>query len=296
MSEQAQEKKWTGTTYGNGWMHKWLIRLLRWTDVRVIYAINAVIIVPACLLFRESRSIIYRYFRERQGYGVFKAAWKTYVNHCLFSQVVVDKFAMYAGKKFNIETEGYDHFLALAAQKEGFVQLSSHIGNYEIAGYTLVAESKPFHALVFFGEKQSVMDNRQHMFAETNIKMIPVRDDMSHLFLINDALENGDTVSMPADRIFGSQKTISVPFLGKQASFPLGPFSVVTMRGLDTLAVNVMKTSTKSYKICVTPLKYDKEAPRKQQIRELAEAYVAELERIIKLYPEQWYNFFEFWK
>ena len=148
MSEQAQEKKWTGTTYGNGWMHKWLIRLLRWTDVRVIYAINAVIIVPACLLFRESRSIIYRYFRERQGYGVFKAAWKTYVNHCLFSQVVVDKFAMYAGKTFNIETEGYDHFLALAAQKEGFVQLSSHIGNYEIAGYTLVAESKPFHALV----------------------------------------------------------------------------------------------------------------------------------------------------
>lgn len=296
MSEQAQEKKWTGTTYGNGWMHKWLIRLLRWTDVRVIYAINAVIIVPVCLLFRESRSIIYRYFRERQGYGVFKAAWKTYVNHCLFSQVVVDKFAMYAGKTFNIETEGYDHFLALAAQKEGFVQLSSHIGNYEIAGYTLVAESKPFHALVFFGEKQSVMDNRQHMFAETNIKMIPVRDDMSHLFLINDALENGDTVSMPADRVFGSQKTISVPFLGKQASFPLGPFSVVTMRGLDTLAVNVMKTSTKSYKIFVTPLKYDKEAPRKQQIKELAEAYVTELERIIKLYPEQWYNFFEFWK
>ena len=296
MSEQAQEKKWTGTTYGNGWMHKWLIRLLRWTDVRVIYAINAVIIVPVCLLFRESRSIIYRYFRERQGYGVFKAAWKTYVNHCLFSQVVVDKFAMYAGKTFNIETEGYDHFLALAAQKEGFVQLSSHIGNYEIAGYTLVAESKPFHALVFFGEKQSVMDNRQHMFAETNIKMIPVRDDMSHLFLINDALENGDTVSMPADRVFGSQKTISVPFLGKQASFPLGPFSVVTMRGLDTLAVNVMKTSTKSYKIFVTPLKYDKEAPRKQQIKELAEAYVTELERIIKLYPEQWYKFFEFWK
>lgn len=296
MSEQTLDKKWTGTTFGNSWMHKWLIRLLQWTDVRVIYAITAVIIVPVCLLFRESRSIIFRYFRERHGYGILKAAWKTYVNHCLFSQVVIDKFAMYAGKEFTIETEGYDQFLALAAKKEGFVQLSSHIGNYEIAGYTLVAETKPFHALVFFGEKQSVMDNREQMFSETNIKMIPVRSDMSHLFLINEALQNGDTVSMPADRIFGSKKTISVPFLGKQASFPLGPFSVATMRELDALAVNVMKTSSKSYKIYVTPLHYNKEASRKQQMEELASAYVKELERMIGLYPTQWYNFYEFWK
>lgn len=277
-------------------MHKWLIRLLRWVDVRVIYAITSLCIIPACLLFRESRTIIYRYFRERHGYGVLKAAWKTYVNHCLFSQVVIDKFAMYAGRKFNTETEGYDNFLRLAKEEEGFVQLSSHIGNYEIAGYTLVAADKPFNALVFSGEKQSVMDSRQQLFSDTNIKMIPVSNDMSHLFLINQALENGETVSMPADRVFGSQKTITVNFLGRPAAFPLGPFSVATIRGLDVLAVNVMKTSLKSYKIYVTPLRYSKEAPRKQQMEELATAYVAELERMIRMYPAQWYNFYEFWK
>lgn len=294
--EQAAEKEWKGTTFGNGWMHMWLIRLLRWVDVRVIYAITSVLIIPPCLLFRESRSIIYRYFRERHGYGLWKAAWKTYVNHCLFSQVVIDKFAMYAGKRFDTETEGYDNFLQLAKEEEGFLQLSSHIGNYEIAGYTLVAADKPFNALVFSGEKQSVMDSRQQLFTDTNIKMIPVSNDMSHLFLINQALENGETVSMPADRVFGSQKTITVNFLGRPAAFPLGPFSVATIRGLDVLAVNVMKTSLKSYKIYVTPLSYSKEAPRKQQMEELATAYVAELERMIRMYPAQWYNFYEFWK
>jgi predicted LPLAT superfamily acyltransferase len=126
--------------------------------------------------------------------------------------------------------------------------------------------------------------------------MIPVSNDMSHLFLINQALENGETVSMPADRVFGSQKTITVNFLGRPAAFPLGPFSVATIRGLDVLAVNVMKTSLKSYKIYVTPLSYSKEAPRKQQMEELATAYVAELERMIRMYPAQWYNFYEFWK
>ncbi len=290
------DKKWAGTTFGNRWMHKWLIRLTRWLDVRILYAFTSLFIIPVCLVVNKSPGIIYRYFRKRHGYGVLKAAWSTYVNHCLFSQVVIDKFAMYAGKKFHVETEGYDNFLHLAKQKDGFIQLSSHIGNYEIAGYTLVAADKPFNALVFFGEKESVMEGRKQMFSDTNIKMIPVRDDMSHLFEINQVLENGETLSMPADRIFGSQKSISVPFLGESAEFPLGPFSVTTMRGLEALAVNVMKTSLKSYKIYVTPLHYSKEAPRKQQIEELVQAYVRELERMVLLYPNQWYNFYEFWK
>lgn len=290
------DKKWTGTTFGNRWMHKWLIRLTRWLDVRVLYAFTSVFIVPVCLVVNEGPRVIYRYFRRRHGYGVFRSAWNTYINHCIFSQVVIDRFAMYAGKKFHVETEGYDHFLQLARQKEGFIQFSSHIGNYEIAGYTLVAADKPFNALVFHGEKESVMESRQQMFADTHIKMIPVSDDMSHLFAINQVLENGETLSMPADRNFGSQKTVTATFLGAPAEFPLGPFSVATMRGLDALAVNVMKTSSKTYKIYVTPLSYSKDAPRKQQIAELVHSYVAELERMLKLYPTQWYNFFEFWK
>ena len=68
------------------------------------------------------------------------------------------------------------------------------------------------------------------------------------------------------------------------------------MRGLDPLAVNVMKTGLKSYKIFVTPLNYDKEAPRKEQMAQLAQAYVAELERMVRSYPRQWYNFFDFWE
>lgn len=286
---------WPGTTYGNEWMHKWLIRLLRYIDTRVLYLFVAVFIIPVCLMLNPSRGIAYRFFRKRMGYGRMKSTWKTYANYCLFGQVVVDRFAMYAGKKFDIKIENEQHFLDLAARSEGFVQLSAHIGNYEIAGYSLVAESKRFNALVFAGEKESVMSNRDKMFAVTNISMIAIQEDMSHLFEIDNALANGEIVSMPADRIFGSQKYIEHDFLGAKAKFPLGPFSVATMRSLDVLAVNVMKTSLKGYKIFVTPLPYDKAAAREQQIRQLSEAYVVELEKRVRQYPTQWYNFFEFW-
>ena len=291
------EQEWAGTTYGNAWMHEWLIRMLRHIDVRILYLFVAIFVIPVCLVLNPSRGIAYRYFRRRIGYGRLKSAWKTYVNHCLFGQVVVDKFAMYAGKKFDVEVENYNEFLERASrEEEGFVQLSAHVGNYEIAGYTLAVEGKSFNALVFAGEKASVMQNRNKMFADTNINMIAIQPDMSHLFEIDKALADGEIVSMPADRINGSQKCIEHDFLGAKAKFPLGPFSVATMRGLDVLAVNVMKDSLTSYKIYVTPLHYDKEASRQEQIKQLSSAYVAELEKRVRQYPTQWYNYFEFWQ
>lgn len=289
------EKAWAGTTYGNAWMHRWLIRMLRYIDVRVLYAFTAIFVIPVCLFVNPSGAIIYRYFRKQHGYGPLKSALKTYQNHCQFSQVVIDKFATYAGKTFRMEIEGIEHFQQLAKGEESFVMLSSHIGNYEIAGYTLSSEQKPLNALVFFGEKASVMDNRAKLFADTNTRMIPIRPDMGHLFEIDQALQNGEIVSMPADRLLGSQKKLQIPFLNGTAAFPYGPFSIATLRGLNVLAIHVMKQSARTYKIYVTPLCYNREAPRQQQIQELAQQYVAEVQRIVKLYPTQWYNYFEFW-
>lgn len=290
-----EERRWVGTTYGNSLMHKWLIMLLRKIDIRIIYIFTYVFVIPPCL-FRPGFKPIYRYFRERWKFGPVKSFIKTYQNHCMFSQVVIDRFAMYAGKSFQIEIDGHESFQRLASKPDAFIQLSSHIGNYEIAGYTLVSNSKPFNALVFWGEKESVMKKRMDMFADKNIHMIPVKDDMSHLFLIDQAIQRGEIISMPADRIFGSSKSVSVELLGAEVKLPLGPFSVATMRGYDVLAVNVMKKSAKSYKIYVKPLNYDKQDPRKMQIDQLAHEYVAELERIIKMHPTQWYNYYDFWK
>jgi len=214
----------------------------------------------------------------------------------MFAQAIIDKFAMYAGRHFDIDIEGYEHFSRLSSMPQGFIQLSSHVGNYELAGYSLSAKEKPINALVYFGEKESIMNNRNRMFQNTFIRMIPIRQDMSHMFAINNALSEGEIVSIPADRIWGSPRALSLNFLGCKAQFPEGPFRVATSRKLPVLAVHVMKTSSLHYHIHVTPLKYDQTASRQQQVQQLAEQYVAELERIVRRYPTQWYNYFDFWK
>lgn len=289
------ERQWAGTTYGNGWMHKHLIRFLRFIDVRVMYVFSAIFVIPVVLIVNPSRRTAYRYFRMRQGFGRLKSVWETYVNHCRFAEVVIDRFAMYAGRKFNVSVPDMDRFNSLASRPEGFVMMSSHVGNYEIAGYSLVSEKKSINAVVYEFEKESVMQNRGEMFGRTNVNMIALKQDMSHLFEINSMLDSGNIVSFPTDRSMGG-RVITCDFLGAPAEFPQGPFSVATMRGLDVLAVNVMKTGWVDYTIYVTRLQYDKTAGRREQIDQLSRAYVAELEKRVKQYPAQWYNFFEFWK
>ena len=278
-------------------MHRQLVNMLRLVDVRCFYVLMSIFVIPGCLLFNtnHSRTTAYRYFRRRQGYGRCRAVWATYVNHCMFGQVVIDRFSMFAGKKFAVKIEGYETFRRLTGQADGFMILSSHIGCYEVAGYSLSSMDKRLNALVFGGEKESVMAGRSEMLVRHNIRMIPVKPDMSHLFLVNEALSNHEIVSMPADRVVGSTKTVEIDFMGGKARLPLGPFAVTTMRKLDAVAVNVMKTGTKKYTVYVSALSYDKQAARRDQVRQLADSYVAELERQVRQYPGQWYNFFEFW-
>lgn len=290
------DREWPGSTFGTGFMHRWLITILRHSDVRVWYAFAAVFIIPFCLVFSQGSRHAYRYFRRRQGCGRCRSVMMVYVNQVLFSQVVIDRFAMYAGKRMRLKVENYGLFRKLAAGEQGFMMLSAHVGCYEMAGYELVSDQKPFNALVFAGEKESVMQGRSRLFTANHIRMIPVMPDMSHLFAIDRALSAGEIVSIPADRMWGSRKAVTVRLLGADADLPAGPFSVAAMRGLDVIAVNVMKTGLTAYTAYVTALAYDKKAPRKQQIRQLADAYAAELERTLHQYPAQWYNYFDFWK
>ena len=289
------EKEWKGNTFGTAFMHRWLIRALRHSDVRFWYAFAAVFVIPFCMIFAKGARTSWRYFRRRHGYGRLRSLLMTYVNLTLFSQVVIDKFALYAGKRMSIKVVGSDTFRRLASADDGFVILSAHVGCYEMAGYELVSDRKMFNALVYANEKASVMNGRSRLFADNHIRMIPITSDMSHLFRIEEALRGGEIVSIPADRVFGSRKTVGVSLLGAEASLPSGPFSVAAMRGLNVVAVNVMKTSARGYTAYVVPIDYDKTAPRREQVRTLADGYAAELERVLRMYPAQWYNFFDFW-
>lgn len=277
-------------------MQESLVVFFRKCDIRIFYVILA-FVVPFYMLFnRQGYKSTCRFFRDRFGYGPLKAFCSVYRNHFVFGQIILDRFATYAGKRYRIDVvEGQQDFDELAEGESSFMMVSSHIGNYELAGYSLRSARKRICALVFGGETETVMANRSRMFTESNISMIPVREDMSHLFEINRALSEGDIVSMPADRVFGSPKTVECEFLGQSAKFPMGPFAIAVQRGIPMLSVFVMKRSAKRYEMYLRKIDCPTDGKPAEKRERMARAYVADMERIIRMYPAQWFNYYDFW-
>ena len=283
MADALQHNEWSGKTDGQPWMQRSLIAMFRVVPLWLPYGVMA-LVVPFYMIFnRKGYKAMYRFFRERLGFGQWKSFWKVYANHFRFGQIILDRFGVYAGKKYRFITEGQELMDELETHPEGFVNLSSHVGNYEIAGYSLKPKSKRFNALVYAGETATVMENRQKMLSQNNMSMIPVKEDMSHLFLLNNAIDNGEIVSMPADRIFGSQKVVECQFFGEKARFPMGAFTLASKKNVAMLAVFVMKESYKTYHAYVRGIKN-------------AQDFADNLEEIVRKYPTQWFNYFDFWK
>lgn len=288
---------WQGTTDGRPWMLRSLVALFRWVNIRCLYAVMSVVVVFYMLANGRNRRAIARLFREHLGYGRWRTLCAVYANHFRFGQVILDRFAVYAGCRFRVEIERNDYYNELASAPGGFIMVSSHVGNYELAGYTLRPEQKRFHALVYAGEKQTVMQNRAKCFAGNNIEMVPVLRDMSHLFIANRALEEGDIVGMPGDRLFGSQKSVTCDFLGAPARFPLGPFALAVQREVPMLSIFVMKEGVKRYRIFVDRIDAgDPGAPKRELMEHAARTFAAQLERIVRRYPTQWFNYYDFWE
>lgn len=290
-----KEKQWSGRTDGTAWMQRSLIAMLRVVDVRVFYAIMA-LVVPFYMVFnRKGYQAMRSYFRHRGDRGL-KLVWHIYRNHYVFGQIIIDRFAVYAGKKFTFIEEGNDLIKKHSEHDEGFVMLSSHVGNYELTGCTFDASKKRVNALVYAGESEAIMESRKKILAKHNIGLILVGNDMSHIFQMNTAIDNGEIISMHADRLWGSQKCITCRFMGEDAGFPAGPYAFAAQKGAPIYAVFYMKQSTKVYHLYVRPIVCEAEGNIRTRMNSMAQSYVKVLEEMVNTYPYQWFNYFDFWQ
>ena len=275
-------RQWSGKTDGTTWMQRSLVTMFRFMPLLPVYGIMA-LVVPFYMLFRrEGYLAIYHYFRQRWSYSPLRAFFGVYHNHFLFGQVVLDRFAAFAGKQYHCEIEHLERFNQLADSNQGFLMLSSHVGCFEIGGCMLTSQ-KTVNAVVFAGETSTVRTGRENLLTNHNMRLIPVRDDMSHLFAINAALDRNEIVSMPADRVNGSSKAVRCSFLGAEASFPRGAFALAKAKGVPILAVFVMKEGMKRYRFFLERV-------------DDATQFASALESVLHRYPAQWFNFYEFWK
>lgn len=284
-----------GVTYGNSRLYDILILLLRVVNIRVFYWFMYIFVIPVMMVVSPGERVAHRYYRRKRSYGALKALWATYRNHCVFGQTVIDKFAVYAGHHFQIHYQGLDLYQEAQELPAPFIQLQAHIGCSEILGYSLPVK-KTCNVLAYGGEKKELMNLRAQSFGEMNVHMIPVGTDSSHSVEMVEALDRGEIIITFADRLMGSGKAIVSKLHGHQIRLARSSFQLATNAGINMMMVNTMKESDGSYTAYFSPLTCDRTLPKKEQRQQLADAYTAEMERLLDRYPYQWFNYVDVWE
>ncbi len=288
--------KWHGKSKGTVLGYKIFVFFIKNFGVRSAYVILYFVAFYYFLFLKSSNKVSYYYFRNRLGYSYIKSKISIYKHYLVFGKIIIDKTAISAGlrNQFTYEFDGIEILKELSKEKKGGILLSAHVGNFEIAEFFFSEVDLDFQInLVTTDLEHNAIKNYLESIStrKPSVKFIIVSEDMSHIFQINDALSNNELICFTGDRYFEGSKFIETEFLGETAKFPAGPFLIASRLKAPVVFVYVMKQTNKHYHLYAR-----KSEAKHRDEKELVKSYVDSVESILKKYPLQWFNFFDFWE
>lgn len=288
--------KWKGKSKGTVLGYRIFVWCIRNIGIRSSYGVLYFVAAYYSLFQKKSNQYIRYYFQKRLHYGYWKSKASIFKSYFTFGKVLIDKTAISAGlrEKYTYEFDGIENLRDLLAAKKGGVLISAHIGNFEIAEHFFAdIDFECQINLVTTDQEVTVIKEYLESVAvkESNIKFIYVKEDMSHIFEINKALSENELICFTGDRYFEGSKYLEAELLGKSAKFPAGPFLIASRLGVPVVYVYVMKENNLHYHLYARVAQNIKN----RDSQGLLQSYVNNLETMVKKYPLQWFNYFDFW-
>jgi predicted LPLAT superfamily acyltransferase len=246
----------------------------------------------------RSAKPIFKLFHSKLGYSILKSLLKLYRNYFLFGQSLIDKVVIMSEipNRFSFEFDGEDNLRKMVNLQKGGLLLSAHIGNWEIAGHLLKRLQTRIHIVMFDGEQAQIKEYLAGITGERNMHIIVIKNDLTHIYEIDEALKKNEFVCMHADRYMEGNKTISTRFLSEQASFPAGPFMLAYRFKVPVSFVFALKENNFHYHFFASEIKEFGMGEKEILIQEMLKDFAGEMEKKLRDYPEQWFNYYDFWR
>ena len=293
---------WKGKTRGGVSGYKFFVAILKYPGLSIAYFLLRFVVVYFCFFSPKAVKSSFFYWNKIHKIKFFHSLLKIYKNFYVFGQVLLDKVVILAGyrSKFTFDFEGEEYLQQIVKNNKGGLLISAHIGNFEMAGQLLNRISTKVNVVMLDEEHQMIKKYLSSVVQVKSINIIAVKSNMSHVFEINSAINRKEIVCMHGDRFVKSSKTVKCNFMGQPAMFPAGPLYLASKFNVPVSFVFAMKDSSKHYHFYASPVRnfiYPANLKnRDQQLKLMVQEYVKELEIIVKKYPEQWFNFYNFWK
>ncbi len=287
---------WKGKSRASIIGYKIFVVLIRTFGLRFCYFILRFVASYYFFFSLHSSKPVFRFYRQRLKFGRFKSIRLLFTNYYRFGQTLLDKVAVMAGVKtnFTFEFDGEENLHKMVEQKKGGILLSAHVGNWDTAGHMLDRLKTKINVLMYDGEDAKIKKYLDEVTGKKNFNVIYVKPDLSHIYQINHALAANEIVCMHADRFLQGNKTLSCEFFGEEALFPEGPFLLSLKLKVPVAFVHSFKESSKHYHFYSTELKYFYQE-KGETMNSILQEYVANFEKMVQRYPEQWFNYYNFW-
>lgn len=287
--------EWEGKSKGTVFGYKIFIFFIKNMGVRAAYGLLYFVALYYVFFAGKSTKAIYYYLHKRLKYSKAKSLFSIYSSYYVFGKTIIDKAAISSGLKnrFTYEFDGVERITDLLDKKQGGILISAHVGNFEIAEFFFeeIDTRSQISLVTTDAEHQNIKEYMEKVTVRSKIKFILVRDDLSHIFEINNALSNGELVCFTGDRYMKGSKVLTETLLNKEANFPAGPFLLASRMNVPVLFVYVMKETNKHYHL------YARNAEvKKRDAQGLLKKYTESVEWMLKKYPLQWFNYFDFWE
>jgi KDO2-lipid IV(A) lauroyltransferase len=245
--------------------------------------------------------------------GVSKGRWskervdllarKTFQN---YGQYLLDYMVMHRLRPSNKdrwveEEEGANYMMEVLHAGKGVICITPHLGNWEIGGLLFSFKGGRLNVLTLDERDVDTRSFREEMRSRRGIKNLYINPKDDSPMAILDAvkaLRRNEIVAMLGDRI-ESQKTMVFDFFDRKTVFPIGVAILSMATGAPVLPVFVVMEKNRKYRGIIEPPIYFNPSSREDReaiLREGMERLIKKFEEYIEKYPDQWYNFYSYWK
>lgn len=227
-----------------------------------------------------------------------QAAWAALKTFAEFAHGFTESTEYYSPRRkpVRFDVPENDSIEVALRRGRGAVIVTAHLGNWDIAAKGLLDYGTPVNLVMAREANASIGEYVRKIKESAGVRVIYSDTSVFSSFNMIRALRNNEIVAIQLDRPVGAGGMRRVPFFGRAALFPSGPFVLARLAGAPVIAVFAPRLGVRHYGVRIGRLhEVSKDTRDPGAFDRVMADVVGELEAAVKAYPTQWFQFTPFW-
>ena len=261
----------------------------------LLVPISAYFYITAPLARRSSQAFLTRALEKRP-------TWRDTFSHLfVFATTLLDRVYLVNGRQHELTVAVRNESALWEAMKpgRGCLLLGSHLGSFEMLGIIGSVEKKLAINVVMHLEQGAHLRNLVFRSGQLLPYNVIALGQPGSMLRVRECLARGEIVAILADRVYGDEPTLSLPFLGRAARFTLSPWRLARITGAPVVTVFGLFLGGRRYEIDFEgfegPVVELRDAKHPDRAPVCLQTYVDRLERHARRFPYNWFNFYDYW-